>query len=218
MRLYFQTSRNTELVHYDYQQKMVGALHKWLGENIEHDGISLYSISWLSGARPAKKGLNFPEGANFFISAHEGDLLERIITGVRDDPTMFNGMRAQEIIIGSRPEFSEREYLHLASPALVRRKTDKGCEHLEWNNPAADERMTEVMQSKMKLAGLSGDIRIRFDRDYQRAKTKIVNFNNIQNKANLCPVILEGAPELIRFAYNVGVGESAGAGFGAVRL
>ncbi len=61
MRIYLQLSANREIVPFNYQQSLVGAFHKWLGENELHDDISLYSLSWLSKGVPKKGGLDFPK-------------------------------------------------------------------------------------------------------------------------------------------------------------
>jgi CRISPR-associated endoribonuclease Cas6 len=220
MRLYFKTSKNTEVIPWNYQHLLVGTIHKWMGKgNSEHDsGPSLYSISWLSGATASKEGLHFKEGAYFFFSAHSGDLCDKIITGVKDSSNMFCGMRVDEIAIANRPNFRDREKFYSSSPILVRRKIEDKIEHLHWDKDASDLRLNEIMQTKMKIAKLTGQINIRFDRSFQGAKTKLVNYKGIMNKANICPVIIKGDPEIIRFAYNVGIGESTGAAFGSIKL
>ena len=48
MRIYLRTTPNDVIVPFDYQQKIVGTIHKWLGNNEIHDKISLYSFSWTS--------------------------------------------------------------------------------------------------------------------------------------------------------------------------
>ena len=217
MRIYLKISQPNKLLELNYQQKMLGVIHKWLGKNKEHDSISLYSMSWLSGGKLEQGGLNFPNGGEFFISAFSGDFCERIITGARKNPNLFDGMRVEEIIIGNRQEFYEKEYFYLASPVLIRKKNEDKVEHLTWDNPETDKRLVEVMQWKMEKAGLNGNINIKFDREYSKAKTKLVTINEIKNRANMCPVIIEGDPDLIRFAYDVGIGESTGSGFGALR-
>ncbi len=46
MRKYLRTTPNTQSVPIDYQQKLVGTIHKWVGENNNlHGDISLYSFS-----------------------------------------------------------------------------------------------------------------------------------------------------------------------------
>jgi CRISPR/Cas system endoribonuclease Cas6 (RAMP superfamily) len=71
MRIHVKTSSNTELVPFNYQHKLVGVLHKWLGNNELHGNLSLYSFSWLSNQKSSKAGLNFPNGAKFFISFYD---------------------------------------------------------------------------------------------------------------------------------------------------
>ena len=53
MRIHISTTKNTSLVPFDYQQKLVGTIHKWIGTNSIHDHISLYSFSWLKGGKKA---------------------------------------------------------------------------------------------------------------------------------------------------------------------
>ena len=49
MRLHIITTSNTTIVPFNYQQKLIGTVHNWLGKNELHDKISLYSFSWLKG-------------------------------------------------------------------------------------------------------------------------------------------------------------------------
>ena len=37
MRIHLKTSANTTPVPFDYQQKLVGTIHKWIGNNSIHD-------------------------------------------------------------------------------------------------------------------------------------------------------------------------------------
>jgi CRISPR-associated endoribonuclease Cas6 len=90
------------------------------------------------------------------------------------------------------------------------------AQHLRFDDPRASELMTATMQKKMAKAGLQGDVIVRFDNLYEKAKTSLVQINNVSTRCNRCPVIIEGAPELVRFAWEVGVGHSTGCGFGGV--
>ena len=70
----------------------------------------------------------------------------------------------------------------------------------------------------MKIAGLiDDDIKLRFDTSYPKARTKLLTYNNVKNRASWCPVIIEGKPESKLFAWNVGLGNSTGIGFGAIK-
>ena len=44
MRIYIRTTPNSSVLPFDYQQKLIGTIHKWLGNNEIHDKISLYSL------------------------------------------------------------------------------------------------------------------------------------------------------------------------------
>ena len=57
---------------------------------------------------------------------------------------------------------------------------------------------------------------ISFDLTYAKKKIKFINYRGIRNKANLCPVYIKGKPETKAFAWNVGIGNSTGIGFGSI--
>ena len=64
MRIKIKTTSNNSILPFDYQGKLIGVIHKWLGTNEIHDKISLYSFSWLlNGIMVDKKGYMFPDGA-----------------------------------------------------------------------------------------------------------------------------------------------------------
>ena len=87
-----------------------------------------------------------------------------------------------------------------------------------FNDEEANGLMVHTLHHKMELAGLPYDesLDIRFDLDYQNKKTKMLKYRGIYNRANLCPVIIEGKPETKAFAWNVGIGNSTGIGFGSI--
>lgn len=60
MRIHISTTKNTSLVPFGYQQKLVGTIHKWIGNNSIHDSISLYSFSWLKGGGKSIRRFKFP--------------------------------------------------------------------------------------------------------------------------------------------------------------
>lgn len=218
MRLHLKISPAKSLVPFNYQQNLVGAFHKWAGMNSFHDGLSLYSLSWLSGGYGTKGGLNFENGATWFISSPEAELLKRIIAGIQDDPAIAFSMRVEEIIIQDTPGFSGYAKFFLASPVLIKRKIGEDVFHFSYNDDNVDELMTLTLKSKMVKAGLTDEtIKVTFDKTYHKPKTTLVTYKGIQNKANFCPVILEGSPKAIAFAWDVGIGNSTGIGFGAIR-
>ncbi len=218
MRIHLKTNGSTVLVPYNYQNILTSAIHRWLGKNKLHDNLSLYSFSWLNGGFPVKEGFIFKNGANFFISFYQNDILKELIDGIKKKPDILQNLKVNEIIVQEVPDFKEREVFFLASPVFIKR-TENGKEtHYTWDNEKSDDLLSETMRNKLKEAGLNNDgLTIKFDRTYKAPKTKIIYYNKIGNRVNICPVIIKGTPEQLKFAWNVGVGNSTGIGFGALK-
>jgi len=77
--------------------------------------------------------------------------------------------------------------------------------------------MGETLLHKMQKVGLNDDdLKIEFNQKYNRPKTAKITYKGIENRANICPVIIAGNPKTKAFAWNVGIGNSTGIGFGAI--
>lgn len=229
MRLQLTLSPNHTPVDFNHLHILTGALHKWLGPNEEHDGLSLYSFSWLKDSVVRNGALHFPKGSKWYISAIDGDFLMRSITGILRDPGIRWGMYVEKAEILTPPLFpdgiSEQRFL-LLSPVFIKRSIpnpDKpdGWEekHYIYTDPESDTLLTETLCHKLRAAGLSDEgVAVRFDREYPKAKTQKVMYRHIGNMASYCPVFVRGTAEQLAFAWTVGLGSSTGVGFGAVRV
>ena len=213
------TAESEDIIPFNYQPILTGALHRWLGQNDLHDGLSLYSFSWLRGGRAISRGLSFPNGAHFFISAYDSRFLEKIIQNIKESPYIVNGLSVREVIVQKNPEFTNIENtLLFASPILVKRNVNGKDLHFSFDDDQSGEYLTETLKRKLRLAGLSDDsVFVEFDRSYHSPRTKVIYYNQVGNKVNLCPVKIKGSPEQVTFAWNVGIGNSTGIGFGAVK-
>lgn len=217
MRLYFNLSPNTEMVPYDYQHFLIGAFHKWIGINDVHDRVSLYSLSWMSNGKRYVNGLMFPEGAKWFISCYDGGLARKVLKGAIEKPEVCCGMKVTEVMIMENPCFKNQHRFLVSTPVLIRKFDGKELKHLTYHDAESNNLLTQTMKTKLKTAGISNDnVLVQFDRTYPKARTKLVTINGIHNRASVCPVIINGTPEVISFAWDVGVGHSTGSGFGAL--
>lgn len=219
MRIHLQTTPNKEVVPYDYQQKLIGSLHKWLGQNDLHDRISLYSFSWLQDGMMVKDGYTFRGGARWFISFYEDEYLMKIIRTILADPDMFAGLRVTDISIQNTPDFSRQEYFKLASPVFIKRRIEgRGNQFYTFEDEECGCFLAETLKHKMEIAGLPDDetLAIRFDPDYPKKKIKKVRIHGIDNKCNMCPVYIKGQPATKAFAWSVGLGNMTGSGFGSL--
>lgn len=219
MRLHLKLTPNKKPVPFNYQHQLTGALHKWLGENELHDKISLYSFSWLRGkAKRVDSGLNFPDGARWFISFWESKYGADLIQGIVDKPEVMYGMEVDEVKVAKTPSFEREQRFLVASPVLVRKNEDpNNRKHLTYSDEEVDQYLSRTVNRKIIEAGLDNDqLKVAFDRTYHNPKTKLVNLKGTELRANFCPVIIKGDPKAIEFAWTVGVGELTGSGFGSL--
>lgn len=219
MRLHLKTTESLSPIDFNYQKKLTGVIHKWLGENNnEHGNTSLYSFSWLHDVVAENNHLICPHGTNWFISFHDISRLKGVIEAIRQSPDMFNNLAVEEIVIQEDPDFENTELFLTASPILIKRPTDTGTIEYLFDNPDCGKMMEETLRTKMKIVGLPDDetLHIEFDLSYAKKKTKLVWYGNISNRANICPVIIQGTNLTKQFAWNVGLGNCTGIGFGSI--
>lgn len=229
MRLYFTLTPNNVSVPFDYQHRLTGVFNKWLAENNLHDSISLYSLSWLKGGKAVNGSLQFPLGARWFVSFYEEEHAERLVNGALAEPELFCGMRVAEIRQHLAPDFGTRFRFKVASPVLVKGKSEAGAppHHYLCHEPEADLIMTRTLIHKMDEANKNAgevrftdedkNVRVSFDREFLNPKIKLVSIKGIKHKANICPIIVEGTKEAVKFAWNVGVGNGTGSCFGSLK-
>ena len=211
-----------QAVPFDHLTALKGAFHRWLGHNEElHDGLSLYSLSWLRGGRAGRGGLWYRDGAHWSISAHDPQLIHALIGGVIREPNLGLGLTVRDARLLTPPPFQDGEqWFRVLSPVFIKWETEPGkpADHLTYQDgDRADEQLTATLRHKLRQAGLDDSgAAVRFDRDYAGAKTKLFRYKQVQCRASQCPVIVTGTAEQIRFAWCVGVGNSTGLGCGAL--
>ncbi len=220
MRLHIQLSENKELVPFNYQETQVSKLHYWVGKNDLHDDLSLYSLSWLQhGKKENTFGLNFQNGSKFFISCFDNSILKRLIKGIQLDNDFGWGMKVISLNIEKEPDIEHRHKFQAASPIFIKRpkKEARGSDFFYFDNPNSDQYLTETLSRKLTKAGLpNAGVLVKFDRDYPNPKLKGTTYKGIKSIGSICPIIIEGTPDQLKFAWNVGIGNSTGIGFGAL--
>ena len=218
MRIHLSIGAPEKPLPFDHQHLLVGTIHKWLGWNEEHGKVSLSSFSRFEGGKVTKAGLIFEKGISFFFSSHYPEQIQKLISGIQADRTMFNGLEVREILMQEDPNLSGRELFFPGSPIFIKRMNGEKIDHILYDDPRAGSYLKETMITKMEKAGLKDDtLEISFDAAYRKAGSKMVTYNGIKNKANWCYVIIKGKPETKLFAWNVGLGNSTGIGFGAIK-
>lgn len=219
MRLYIKLSRNSKVIPFSYQHLLTGVVHKWIGvNNNEHGKKSLYSFSGLQNTRAIKSGINLNTDAYFFISSYDAVLIKKIMKGVLNDPETFCGSRVIDIQIKDVPEFSKEERFLLNSPILIRKREGEKTKHVTFLDKDFNELLTQNLCVKLESANISSEgISVRIDENYSNPKTKLIDYKGVKNKTSLVPIIIKGSPEQIAFAWQVGLGNSTGIGFGSIK-
>jgi CRISPR-associated endoribonuclease Cas6 len=209
-------------VPFDYMSTLKSAFHRWAGYNPAlHDGLSLYSYSWLHGGRAGRGGIRFAEGASWFISAPDETLIHELVSGVMRSPALDLGLTVRDIRMQRAPEFAPGEQpFRVASPVFIKHEVEKGkpADHLLPGHPLADDLLTATLRHKLRKAGLADDgAAVRFDPAHiAAAKSKLFRYEQVQSRGSICPVLVSGSAEQIQFAWEVGVGHSTGIGCGAL--
>ena len=221
------TLATRETVPFDHLPVLKGAFHRWSGHNETlHDGISLYSLSWLRGGRGVAGGLRFERGATWSITAYSRDLVLQLLAAIRQQPELgAYGLVVTDVRLVEAPALSAGTHrFRLLSPVFVKqlrpRENGEGfdaAEHLSYDNPLAAELMSQTFRHKLREAGLDeAGASVAFDRSYKKPSIKLFAYKNVRCKASFCPVLVTGSAEQLRFAWCTGIGHSTGIGCGAL--
>ena len=206
---------------FNHQPRLTGAIHKWLGPNNSlHDGMSLYSFGWLRGEKVTGKDIYFEKNMTWHISFFDSQYAWQLARGILKDPILMPGIKVEKVLEEPIPMFGEAARFLIDGFVVARTKRPDGSrEYLYWNDPRADVVLTGLLRQKLLLANFGPDhldVTVEFDRTYRTASKKSTKYRTVNHHGSLCPVIIRGTPEAVRFAYLVGVGDLTGSGFGAL--
>jgi CRISPR-associated endoribonuclease Cas6 len=146
-------------------------------------------------------------------------LIQRVVRGVLSDPEIRYGLKVKAIELQETPNFGEKCTFFLQSPVLVKRTlANNEVKFYLPGDPESNQLLTETLKHKLAKAQMDNlDVRVAFDTTYPNIKTKLINYKGTNNKACYCPVTIEGEPQALSFAWEVGIGNSTGIGFGSLK-
>ncbi len=227
MKLQIEFTKNTEPVPFNYVSKINGYLHKVLGENNEyHDKISIYSTSFLHGNKRGeiKKYLNFNDGAIWYVSSPDIQFLNSFIRGVYNNVDFIYGMVLKEIKIVDYvlKEVNGRYVFKTKSPILIKQKNYVTKENIYYTANDEPEITSKLLKNiilkkanDFKFNIDPNDFDISFNQECNFKKIKWIKIGEINNKTSACSVIVNtNKPEIAKFIYEVGAGNSTGSCLG----
>lgn len=223
MRLHIEfDSKSNQIISFNHQPALVGVINKWLGsDNPWHGKSSVYSFSRLNGGTVIKEknGLVFQHGASMNFSASDIDIVKNVLENLRDSPEAFKGLVVREVTLIEDPDLSEREVFYPDSPILLKELMENGkTRHVVYTDSDASSYLTEKFRAKLEAAGYSDPTAtLTFVPSEGVSQTQLVAYKNIRNRVSWCPVRIIAKPESKLLAWNSGLGNSTGIGFGAIK-
>lgn len=163
---------------------------------------------------------------SFYVSSGDDTFIEylaKAINQVGEFPIHNKTFKLKKTEVLESPEFlSEMKFRMLSPLLLVRLKGDK----VVFVRPE-DSDLDEIFSSRLveKYNTLSRanysrqDIKIRLDQGYVERKkslTRLLTIRNINYKTIFAPFTLSGEVDLIKFAYDSGIGEKTQFGLGMI--
>jgi CRISPR-associated endoribonuclease Cas6 len=221
MRLHINIKGSGKLIPFQHQKLLAGTVYKWLGKTDQHGEVSMYSFSRLDKLEKTDHGLMVKHYSTMFFSSHNPDLIKQLIRGIQSDNSMFNGLKVVDLVVENDPDLNHRTLFQIGSPIFIKRKSVDGnsIDFIYYTNSDAGALLEATLITKMKRAGIDPDpsLSIQFDKEAPFASVKKVDYGTIANKASWCPLIIHGTHQTKLFAWNVGLGNSTGIGFGAIK-
>lgn len=177
----------------DYFTKLLGCVHKWLGENNEEHGrMSLYSYSHIW------------KNSYFFFSSWDRRICTRLMEGIANDPSMWGHVRVEYVDQVRQTSFVP--VFRTTSPIFAKRDN----RHIF--DAEAAQICKEILLQKAKIARVSLP---DFTLEFTLRRDKLIKIHDISNRcANYEVYISE--PKVANFALCTGLGSCTGTGFGHI--
>ncbi|WP_187478270.1 CRISPR-associated endoribonuclease Cas6 [Amniculibacterium sp. G2-70] len=219
MRIYLKLTKNNKPIPFNYQELLTGVIHKWIGANNEiHGKTGQFSFSWIQNTVANKSGIELKRDAYFFISSRNEGLVKQIVKNILKDPEMFSGVSVFDVQIKDTPAFSISEKFLMASPVLLKMKVENKIRHITLEDKNFETILTDNLKHKLEKSHLNSEgLSIKINPNTNFKETKLVTYKGIKNRTSFVPIIINGTPEQIAFAWDNGLGNSTGIGFGALK-
>lgn len=220
MRLRINLTHPTQDVPVNNQHQMNGFIYAILGnDNPYHDSVSDYSISSLQGGRlkEDKLTLSFEESnPYFYVASQNSTFIGDFILGTKRENVSLFGMRIDNIDITH--DFRPHDYcddIITISPILIRGKDNR---KIQFDSP---EWIVEIMRNctgKLRHQGIE-DKTFRIELVATgKPKKKCVWVGDVFNPCSSVRLRVYGKKKTREALYNLGIGNSTGSGFGAVKI
>lgn len=242
LRIHFESKAPVSLP-WHYPQWLMGLFYRWvnaenlaLGYRLHEKGLAaeghrykLYTFSWLFGKRPrtTPQGLVLHPPLTWYVSSPLPAVIEALIQGLWKEPEVSLGrhpltVTRTELLPEALPPGSTPR-IRTLSPILVStleaREGDSAPRKvfLAPDHPAFSRILTENLQRKLQAlerAPVPGQVQVT----PLRTRSRLLTLHGTHLRAYEGTFVWEGPPQLLLLAYQAGLGERTGQGFGMVEF
>lgn len=217
MRLKIFLTMPTEKVPVNNLDMLISFIHKCLGKNNKyHDAFSKYCISSLQGGKLDKDGfLSFDNSEPYIIvSSIDNEFIETFVKGLYETKATVMSMSFNRLEI---PPLTIQKYydnVMTISPILLKNKSDR---KITFEDPEWLDLLNQKTVAKLKNVGIE-DPTFKIElRSPDKAKRKLVWVGDVFNPSSMVSLKITGTKKAREAVYNMGLGNSTGCGFGAVK-
>ncbi len=242
VRLHLESDKPVSLP-WNYPEWLMGLFYRWinagnlaLGYHLHERGFTaeghrykLYTFSWLFGKqlRATSQGLVLQPPLTWYVSSPLSTVIEAFVQGLWKEPEITLGRHPLTVTraellpeaLPAGPPFRIRTL----SPILVStREVQEGDTaprkvFLSPDHPAFSRILTENLQRKLQALQqppVAGELQIT----PLRTRSRLLTLHGTHLRAYEGTFACEGPPKLLLFAYQAGLGERTGQGFGMVEF
>ena len=179
-----------------------------------------------------KDGLLSQNGKiDFTISSPDDYLIKSLVEGFLEDLTVdFIGeaLLVEKVELLPSPEFTDKINVETLSPVIARTKKEVDGELKTWDLAPSEEQFYRSLENNLinkykefnKIDETEKKITISSEMAHVKRKRISIDKNDQKtfHRAYLMDLTLEGDLDLIKFAYDAGLGEKNALGFGMVKV
>ena len=199
-------------------------IHNCLGRNnIYHDAQSNYSISMLYGGTLDKinKKVIVNDKIFFLVSSFDDVFLDLLIGKISENPVLTEGLNLYSIELVNEYIYDGYNHFRTFSPFLIKNKDGIGItiDSFDGSCERFSKHIEPLIKNKLMKINENLNLKINFDNfnikvEWSRSANRILKTGCI--KVNNCGFTLTSNKEVANLLYNIGIGQSTGAGFGTI--
>ena len=218
MRLKLKFSESKIPFTYPTQNAVNSCIHRILGENNKyHNSFSNYCVSSLFGGVIVDNKMTYPNGAHFYVSSLDEELIEKIMFSVINGNVEMCDMKLIGIDIENFNLHNDYDIIRTISPILL--KDNENI--ITYQDSDFIKVLTEKSKSKLLKNGFSeNDVKtLKIEPfHFENARLKFPKVKNVVNKSSQVMLLVRGKKEMRLALYKMGLGKSTGCGFGAIEI